>query len=221
MVENVKSVPTQAFQLWMTESFAELGWSDRPVNVSGFVEPFDTCADMTHVACREDWVPRGIAYFCSVLRDEAPRCRSAEEAANFVARAQEQVRASSVEFLNGAVGSLWPGAVDASGRFRWDVLQVPVTPRMGDPSGAERFATQYWTANVRPSDRYAQSLPGSTKHRISPLDRTYDNLTIAGDWTNTGLNMGCVEGAVMSGLLAAHALSGFPRLAGIVGYDHP
>jgi len=74
---------------------------------------------------------------------------------------------------------------------------------------------------VRPSDRYTQCLPGSTKHRISPLDRTYDNLTIAGDWTNCSLNMGCVEAAVMSGLLAAHALSGSPELADIVGYDHP
>ena len=33
--------------------------------------------------------------------------------------------------------------------------------------------------------------------------------------------MGCVEGAVMSGLLAAHALSGLPELSAIVGYDHP
>jgi uncharacterized protein with NAD-binding domain and iron-sulfur cluster len=74
---------------------------------------------------------------------------------------------------------------------------------------------------VRPSDRYSQALPGSTRYRISPLDRSYDNLTVAGDWTNSSLNMGCVEGAVMSGLLAAHALSGLPKLASITGYDHP
>ena len=57
--------------------------------------------------------------------------------------------------------------------------------------------------------------------RISPLDRTYDNLTVAGDWTSCGLNLGCVEAAVMSGMLAAHALSGAPALSEIVGYDHP
>jgi len=50
---------------------------------------------------------------------------------------------------------------------------------------------------------------------------TFDNLTIAGDWTATGLDTGCIESAVISGLLAAHAISGKPALRDIVGYDHP
>jgi uncharacterized protein with NAD-binding domain and iron-sulfur cluster len=50
---------------------------------------------------------------------------------------------------------------------------------------------------------------------------TYDNLTVAGDWTASGFYSGCVEGAVMSGLLAANALSGLPRLEDIIAYDHP
>jgi uncharacterized protein with NAD-binding domain and iron-sulfur cluster len=64
-------------------------------------------------------------------------------------------------------------------------------------------------------------MPGSAAYRISPLDATYDNLTIAGDWTACGLNVGCVEAAVMSGRLAAHAIAQSPALADIVGYDHP
>ena len=39
--------------------------------------------------------------------------------------------------------------------------------------------------------------------------------------TATGLDSGCIESAVMSGRLAAHALSGQPALEDIVGYDHP
>jgi len=50
---------------------------------------------------------------------------------------------------------------------------------------------------------------------------TYDNMTIAGDWTACGFDNGCVEAAVMSGRLAAYAVSGAPRLEDIVGYDHP
>jgi predicted NAD/FAD-dependent oxidoreductase len=50
---------------------------------------------------------------------------------------------------------------------------------------------------------------------------TYDNLTIAGDWTASGLCSGCVESAVMSGMLASHAISKLPVLEDIVGYDHP
>ena len=77
------------------------------------------------------------------------------------------------------------------------------------------------TRAVLTGDRYPQSLPGSLKYRISPLDYHYDNLTVAGDWTACGFNAGCVEAATMSGLLAAHAIAGSPRLEEIIGYDHP
>ena len=71
------------------------------------------------------------------------------------------------------------------------------------------------------SDRYVLSLPGSLQHRISPLDGSYDNFTITGDWTDCGFNFGCVEAATMAGRLAAHAISLRPALEDIVGYDHP
>ena len=65
------------------------------------------------------------------------------------------------------------------------------------------------------------SLPGSGRHRIKPGETGFDNLVIAGDWTDCGLNAGCVEAAVMSGRLAAHAVSGSPSLEDIVGYRRP
>ena len=74
---------------------------------------------------------------------------------------------------------------------------------------------------MNPTDRYTLCLPGSVEHRISPLDNNYDNLTIAGDWTDSGYNHGCVESAVMSGRLAAHAIAGSPALEDIVAFDHP
>ena len=55
----------------------------------------------------------------------------------------------------------------------------------------------------------------------SPLDASVINMTIAGDWTECGFNEGCIEAAVMSGMLASHAICGFPALEDIVGYDHP
>jgi uncharacterized protein with NAD-binding domain and iron-sulfur cluster len=218
MVEHVTSVPTQAFQLWLDRDLSALGWGDRSINLSGFVEPFDTWADMSHVLPFEAWPtpPKTVAYFCNVLRDEeAP---DTESASHFVARSREDVRKYCVSFLQTHVQVLWPAARREDGGFAWDYL-VPADDAAAP--GPTRFGSQYFTANVRPSDRYTQCLPGSTKFRISPLDRTYDNLTVAGDWTNSSLNMGCVEAAVMSGRLAAHALSGLPRLADIVGYDHP
>jgi len=48
--------------------------------------------------------------------------------------------------------------------------------------------------------------PGSTQYRLPAGGFGVDNLVLAGDWINTGLNVGSVEGATMGGFLAARAL---------------
>lgn len=220
MVEHVKSVPTQALQLWLNEDRKALGWTGEPVNISGFVEPFDTWADMTHLVPRESHAEkvRSIAYFCSVLPD-APA--EAAERASHPAERLAEVKANAEQFLNRDVAHLWPKAVDDKG-FRWDLLVDSAPPADGAHAvGAARLAGQYLRANVNPSDRYALALPGSIQYRISPLDPTYENLVVTGDWTACGLTEGCVEAAVMSGRLAAHAISKSPPLSDIVGFDHP
>jgi uncharacterized protein with NAD-binding domain and iron-sulfur cluster/ubiquinone/menaquinone biosynthesis C-methylase UbiE len=218
MVDGVKTVSTQCFQLWMKEDLASLGWHTPPPTLSGFVKPFDTWADMTHLVSAEDWVsnPRAIAYFCSVL-PEVPTPVPSDT--TFASQQREHVRQNAVAFLNQHVAHLWPNAVQSPGSFRWDLLADPNGNSTESGIGEDRFATQFWIANVNPTDRYVLSLPGSVQHRISPLDDTYDNLTIVGDWTECGLNLGCVEAAVMSGRLAAHHLSQKPRLDDIFGYS--
>jgi hypothetical protein len=220
MVTHVKTVATQAFQVWLTAGMAELGWAGAPASVSGFVEPFDTWADMTHLLPAESWAepPRSIAYFCSVLPDAHALDPEEDPAYRLVRRAE--VRENAIRFLNRDVAWLWSKATRRPGEFRWEVLADEGARERGK-EGEARFDTQFWKANVEPTDRYVLSLPGSTQFRISPLDLTFDNLTIAGDWTASGLNSGCVESAVMSGLLAAHAIASSPRLEDIIGYDHP
>lgn len=218
MVRHVKTVPTQAFQVWMRESAADLGWPHPPANLSGYVEPFDTWADMSHLIPEESWKQpvQSIAYFCSVLPDGV---RDLSVTSEYHARQRELVRKNAVRFLDAGVTALWPRAAGEGGGFRWELLAAE---QSGAPQkGSQRFETQFWAANVNPTDRYVQSLPGTIAFRVSPLDMTFDNLTIAGDWTATGLDSGCIESAVMSGMLAAHAISGSPSLGGIVGYDHP
>jgi uncharacterized protein with NAD-binding domain and iron-sulfur cluster len=218
MVDHVRTVATQAFQVWLDADMHELGWNDGQVALCGFVEPFDTWADMRHLIGRETWQrpPRALAYFCSVLLDEDFAARNGDR----MAGARERVRENAVRFLNRDIPHLWPHAARSAGEFRWELLAHPdgASP---EASGEARFASQFWSANVSPSERYTLSLPGSAAYRISPLDRTYDNLTIAGDWTDCGFNAGCVEAAVMSGRLAAHAIAQSPKLEEIVGYDHP
>jgi uncharacterized protein with NAD-binding domain and iron-sulfur cluster len=214
MVRHVTTVPTQSFQLWMRESTAELGWPHPPANLSGFAKPFDTWAEMSHLIPEERSKEpvRSIAYFCGVLQDALQEGTPVSEP--FYREQRETVRANAIRFLNSGAGTLWPRAVD-EGEFRWEILAAD------DAKGERRFDTQYWTANVSPAERYVQSLPGTVGYRISPLDMSFDNLTIAGDWTASGLDTGCIESAVMSGRLAAHAISGKPELHEIVGYDHP
>ena len=220
MVRHLATVPTQSFQIWLREDLRHVGWPDPPVNLSGFLKPFDTWADMTHLVPEEGCADpvKTIAYFCGVLPDVAP----AVPTERFGADQRGRVRANAIEFLNRDVGALWPKATQA-GRFRWELLASPARRRATRPRAADegRFDTQYWRANVTPTDRYVLSLPGTIRYRVSPLDMTFDNLTIAGDWTASGLDTGCIESAVMSGLLAAHAISQAPRLEDIVGYDHP
>jgi uncharacterized protein with NAD-binding domain and iron-sulfur cluster len=224
MVKNVKTVATQAFQIWMREDMSQLGWTEPPVTASAFVKPFDTWADMTHCVPEETWEfpPRSIAYFCNVLSD--PPTQPDRSDKSYPAERDKEVQRNAITFLNDQVHHLWPKAVKPKGKFRWDLLVDPnerQTPRASKSSADTRFASQYWKANVNPTDRYVLALPGTLKYRISPLDNTYDNLTICGDWTDCGFNEGCVEAAVMSGRLAAHAIGESPPLEDIIGYDHP
>jgi len=218
MVENVRTVATQALQLWTTPSLEGLGWTRGPVTLTSFVHPFDTWADMSHLLDQEDWssgVPGSIAYFCNVIADRDLEPLGVPDR-SFRVRATELVRRNALTFVERDLAVLWPRLRRSDGEFAIEALQ-PEGAKDGSSSWLDQ---QFCSANVSPTDRYVQCVPGSPAHRISPLDRTYDNLTIAGDWTSCGLNLGCVEAAVMSGLLAAHAVSGSPRLESIVGYDH-
>lgn len=221
MVAEVKTVASQALQVWLTEDLEALGWRGPACITGAFAKPFDTWCDMAHVVPEEDWAspPKTSVYFCAVLPD--PPEPPADDDIDYPARRAAEVLENARAFFRGPMRRVWPGAFDGSGDFRWDIL-APAEPRENSvPEGPDRMATQYWRANVNPSDRYVIHAPGSFRARISPLDLTYDNLTIAGDWTDSGFHSGCVEGAVMSGLLAAHALSGSPNLEEIIAYDHP
>lgn len=219
MVAKVKTVATQACQIWLKEDVDSLGFNGPPYVAAGFDKPFDTICDMAHVIPEEDWPepPATAVYFCSVLED--PPEPVSDDDVDYPARRAADVRNNALGLVSSGLQPLLPGAFDAAGRFRWTLLADATGA--GAPDGPARFDTQYWRANVSPSERYVLSLPGSIEFRLSPLDTSCDNLTIAGDWTACSLNSGCTESAVISGMLAAHALSGRPALADIIGFDHP
>jgi uncharacterized protein with NAD-binding domain and iron-sulfur cluster len=191
-VDRIGTVATRSAQLWFDPPVAELGWTGPSgITLSGFGDTFDTWAEMSHLLPREAWSspgPRGLAYLCGAMPDAEP------------ADGEDLVRATLERFLADEVAALWPG-------FRWETLHDD-----GGRGGPDRLRGQYVRANLDPSDRYVQSLPGSGRYRLAPGRSGFANLALAGDWTACGLDAGCIEAATRSGILAARAiLSGAVR----------
>jgi uncharacterized protein with NAD-binding domain and iron-sulfur cluster len=199
-VSTAATVRTQAFQLWANRAAPDLGWDFTENSVAGcYVEPLDTYCDMTHLLPREAWKPtdhtRTIGYFCGVLDEPKGEDHAA---------ATDRVKRNAIEFVERDLPELWPKAFH-DGKFDWDVLVD-----RNDGKGPARFDSQYWRANTSPWERYVLTPAGTVEHRLPSGDSGFDNLKLAGDWTATGIDGGCVEAAVISGMDAARAISGDP-----------
>jgi uncharacterized protein with NAD-binding domain and iron-sulfur cluster len=199
MVANVGTVQTLAFQLWMDRDLKDLGWEtppgidERPVSTA-YVVPVDTWADMTHLLPREDWrvpvPPKNLAYFCGPLEQLGPTPPFTDH--GFPARQKARVQSLARKYLENDVGRIWPLATKSNGHgFRWD-----------------HVVSQYYRANIDPSERYVLSVAGSTPYRLPSGKSGFSNLVLAGDWVRTSVNAGCVEAAVEGGLYAAEAILG-------------
>jgi hypothetical protein len=164
----------------------------------------------------EDWSeqdrPATVAYFCGAFDAPWP---SAREGADYVRDCRRRASAIALGFLDHDVGLYVPGAVNEQG-FAWHLL-TGADGQRGDAA----LATQHISVNIDPSDRYVLSVPGSDRYRLRPDEGGYDNLVLAGDWTDSGLNSGCIESAVLSGLQAANATLGRGRFHRIRGYYLP
>lgn len=208
MLDSVKTVGTQAAQFWLKKDSEALGWDgvvaehnpvaaipEAPMQtvLTGFAEPLDTWADMSHLLPRENWAkgeePASLAYFCA----PAPDGQTLE---NFQTEAENWAATSLTKF--------WPKALKKNGGFATKLLCS--TPQN------KGFKAQYFRVNMTGSERYVLSVPNSLYHRLAPDESGFENLTLAGDWTRCGLNAGCVEAATMSGIAAASAVSGVPLL---------
>lgn len=205
MVDGLGSVATQVVQLWLRDDEPSLGWPAPGSTMSGYVKPFDTWASMPQLVEVEGWPeddrPGTIAYFCNTLATPNPADpRDLDQPQ----RANAEVRANVEHFVVEHLAHLLPGTQGPDG-FRWDLLCGA-----GSARGPARLDSQFWRANIDPSDRYVQSLPGTDRLRLRADASGYANLYLAGDWTDNGLTAGCIEAAVLSGLQAANAVCGRP-----------
>ena len=206
MLRYVKTVQTQSAQLWMNQDLESLGWNRGSVPVDAGPEPLDVWQDMSHLLPRESWPgptrPHSIQYLCGPLSGDFASRPGADTSVPEEAR--RSVRSTAVSWLRKNAQYFWPDAI-AGGldEFNWDSLYDPV-----DRPGEQRLDFQYLRANIEPSERYVLSVAGSTRHRMRPHETGCRNLFVAGDWTYTSYNAGCIEAAAISGIDAAEALLG-------------
>lgn len=201
MLAHTHTVMTQAFQVWSNRSVEQLQWPHPGAVASAFIEPLDTYCDMSELKDRESWQPndgvQSIGYFCGLLDDTADDSPAA---------ANHRARDGARDYLSRHLTTQWPGAIDpATGGFDWSVLVD-----REDRVGPARLDAQFVRANFELTERYVQTPPNSVKFRLRADESGYRNLILAGDWTQNGLNLGSVEAAVMSGMLASRAISGSP-----------
>lgn len=211
LLTNVPTVATGAAQLWWTPALAGLGWSNPSPVLTAFERPFDTWADMSQTIAAEGWdpsnTPKSVAYLCGTLPDPIaiPPCNTSS---NFSDAQHGAVRISLEAWLRQKAPHLWPNIVDsASGSIRWHLLHAE-----SGTSGEARLDEQFGRANFEPSGRYVQSPADSLQYRLRPADSGIGNLVLAGDWTRNGINVGCIEAAVISGMRAARVIQGDPTL---------
>jgi uncharacterized protein with NAD-binding domain and iron-sulfur cluster len=202
MLDHAHTVATQALQVWMTADRETLGFAPDGMISGGYAEPLDTLCDMSHLLVREGWPEadgvRTVGYFCGTMTEVDGETQEQATARAF---------ADGLEHLRARALALWPGAEAGDGSFDWSHLHDPE-----GRDGEERLRAQYWRANIRGSERYVLTPPGSIEFRLRPDEAGPANLVLAGDWTRNGVCGGSVEAAVTSGKLAARALSGSPEI---------
>jgi uncharacterized protein with NAD-binding domain and iron-sulfur cluster len=208
MVANLETVRTQGLQLWMNKNLADAGWPNARGIACGWVEPFDTWSDMSHLIPRETWPASSnvqqIAYFCNVIPDDpaAPFNEPSYPDAEL-----QRVRDYARGFLDQNCGLIWPKARNSNDPKKFD--DATLVNCALDPA-IPNFQTQFFRVNIDPTELYCLSLPGTTKYRLPPGKSGFPNLFLAGDWTLTDLNIGCIEATVISGMMASRAICGKP-----------
>lgn len=188
------TVGTRALQLWLRPRPNAAARPELGSVAAGFDASFDTVADMRQVLAQEGWPatggPGSVAYFCSVFP------------ANDEKVTNDPFSAGGDAFIFNDLRKLWPDFSQA------DLWNPPSTVQ------ARPLSDQYVRKSVLPHERYILSRAGTIRCRLDESWHRFPNLVLAGDWTRTGIDAGCVEAAVLSGGRAGRELL---RRAGLSG----
>ncbi|MBW1296452.1 NAD(P)-binding protein [Aquimarina litoralis] len=214
MYTNVKSIPTMSMQLWITPNLKELGmhlpdWGfpeGALPNLVTYADPQYSFIDMSQVLPFEDWgdhKPGVLIYYTGSFLD--PEVIPPFSDHNYPHEQLERIMRVSEQWLRDKMGWFFKNAttLEYPEGMKFDVIHDFSKTAKTDYA---RLKTQFFRANVNPTDRYTLSLPGSNKYRLKADESGFDNLIITGDWINFGVNVGYYEGAIVSGLQAGQVV---------------
>jgi uncharacterized protein with NAD-binding domain and iron-sulfur cluster len=207
---QVRHTESQALRIWFKVPLAaagsrSLGWQQLPPILSGYVWPLSTWEDNSQATHIHNFppseLPRAIATVFGPLETGAHDIRDFR---HFESQT-ELARLSAENFVNQHMLKLWPGLKNAESQsgIDWDSF-IDLT----GAQGPERLKWQHVVANVGPLEGYVQATPGTLSYRLRADESQFSNLFLAGDWTRNGIEVGSLEGAVISGLKAARAIAG-------------
>ena len=180
--------------------------------MSAYEPPFHTWASMPQLIDVERWPaddrPGSIAYFCGALQASWPPDGPPAPTWPSTGRTSAPTRSTS------SSGSSRTScrARRRDGSFRWDLL----CGRDGHTGRARSTPSSASPTSIRPTAT-CSARREATRYRLRADESGYDNLVLAGDWTDNGLNAGCIEAATLSGLQAANAVLGRSRSHRIAG----
>jgi len=207
MCEGIRTVQTQAIQVWFNRDSEGLGMNQpRPV-VGAFVEPYASLTDFTHLIKMENWRDdqqvKHLTYSCGVMQLKSGETQ---------AEANLRARAGGLDLLNRHAAPLWPKATDPGNPdgLDWNTVVAP-----DNVIGDQRFDAQYIRANIDTNEQYVQSLPKTNRYRLKTDGSGFKRLILTGTWIDCGFNIACIEAAAISGMQAARVLTGEP--AHIIG----
>jgi uncharacterized protein with NAD-binding domain and iron-sulfur cluster len=196
MLAGLGVTDTVSAQLWFARTRQALGRSGPADIIGGYIEPWSSLSDFTHLLPRESWPlvggPACLYYTCGPSKNADPP----DDAGVF-----DNLRS----FLQAAGAPLWPAA-GAVGAFDWDVLWAPA-----GAVGEDRLRAQYWRVNSDPTEQYVIASAGTSAARLRADQTGFDNLLIAGEWVDTAVNISAIESTAMAGMRASRAICGVPQ----------
>jgi len=192
MVDGIKTIRTKSFQLWLKPTAAQRAWlASNCLMTDVFKDDFNSLADMSQALAHESWrgqAPGSVIYFSTAMADDP------HQPPRWSSRPEYQTEQDLV--------------VERQAHAWLSDWQDGIFPFLGKkkPYDPNDFVSEFHRANINADQRYTLSVSGSAKARLAPDKSGFTNLLLAGDWTKSRLNLGCAEGATMSGMHAGRGV---------------